>query len=154
MLPTPQLTWEVPWLQLSWLLAWLCRTRPTPAVTSPQVCACRCSGQRVIIHWSALLSTGVHFVGLQLYQATAASANNSAARHNYGSGSVTCSTGTQVTADCSGDASGLYKTTTFNDFAFWAAAWAFRATGDTGYLIQAQTFQQRFIQGEAAANLQ
>lgn len=59
----------------------------------------------------------------------------------------------QAASVCGGDARALYAASTYNDFALWAAAWAFKATGNLSALADAQAFQQSFLQNEAAAGL-
>ena len=94
--------------------------------------------------------------GLAVYYAAAASASASQASYNYATAtSRLCGVGAQAAsaANCSGDGSALYTAVTYNDFLLWAAAWGYRATGNASLLLDAQAWQQNYIQGELAAGL-
>ena len=55
---------------------------------------------------------------------------------------------------CVGDASSLYNAITYHDFALWAAAWNFKATGNNSLLVDTEALQQSYLQTEAVAGQQ
>lgn len=92
---------------------------------------------------------------MEVYGAVAAAARNTGILHNVAASAFrVCGNGTRISSSCDGDASSLYAASTRYDFAFWAAAWAFKATGNATLLADAQEFQASFLLVEAAAGLQ
>ena len=112
--------------------------------------------RRGMVGLDHVLGNGIQGVaGIDLYNAILASKAAGPPNYNYWNGTKTCGVGTtDLTGSCDGDAASLYSAATNNDFAFWAAAWAYKASGDSADLLNAQTFQQAYIQVENSTGLQ
>ena len=65
-----------------------------------------------------------------------------------------CGVGSSAASACVGDASSLYAANTYNDFVLWAAAWNYKATGNSSLLADTDALQQAYLQTEAVAGLQ
>lgn len=91
--------------------------------------------------------------GLDLYQAASSSlAQGTYVTFKYATPAARfCGNGTEpkAVATCDGDASKLYTAQTYHDFALWAAAWNYKATGNSTVLLEAGSFLTAYLQTEA-----